>query len=93
MIKLKNMLNEKKEFTGNLEMIASMNKKKHDSTIARIEVADNLTEENTKKIYRLSMGPSEFTNNEENSLISLNKILYVMVASEARAWRIANIPL
>jgi len=39
---------------------------------ARIEVADNLTEENTKKISRLSTGPTEFTNNEENSLISLN---------------------
>ena len=42
MIKLKNILNEKTEFKGNLELIASMNKKKHDSTIARIEVADRL---------------------------------------------------
>ena len=51
MIKLKNMLNEKKEFTGNLEMIASMNKKKHDSTIARIEVADRLPHKSMSQVY------------------------------------------
>ena len=51
MIKLKNMLNEKKEFTGNLEMIASMNKKKHDSTIARIEVADRLPHKSMSEVY------------------------------------------
>ena len=36
MIKLKDVLNEKKDFKGNLEMIEQMNKNKHDSTIARI---------------------------------------------------------
>ena len=38
MIKLKDVLNEKKDFKGNLEMIAQMNKNKHDSTIEKIEV-------------------------------------------------------
>ena len=51
MIKLKNMLNEKKEFKGNLELIASMNKKKHDSTIARIEVADRLPHKSMSQVY------------------------------------------
>ena len=51
MIKLKNMLNEKKEFKGNLELIASMNKKKHDSTIARIEVADRLPHKSMSEVY------------------------------------------
>ena len=51
MIKLKNMLNEKTEFKGNLEMIASMNKKKHDSTIARIEVADRLPHKSMSQVY------------------------------------------
>ncbi len=49
MIKLKNMLNEKKDFKGNLEMIAQMNKNKHDSTIARIEVADRLPQNQCHK--------------------------------------------
>ena len=51
MIKLKNMLNEKTEFKGNLELIASMNKKKHDSTIARIEVADRLPHKSMSEVY------------------------------------------
>ena len=51
MIKLKNMLNEKKDFKGNLEMIAQMNKKKHDSTIARIEVADRLPHKSMSEVY------------------------------------------
>ena len=51
MIKLKNMLNEKTEFKGNLELIASMNKKKHDSTIARIEVADRLPHKSMSQVY------------------------------------------
>ena len=51
MIKLKNMLNEKTEFRGNLELIASMNKKKHDSTIARIEVADRLPHKSMSQVY------------------------------------------
>ena len=51
MIKLKNMLNEKTEFKGNLEMIASMNKNKHDSTIARIEVADRLPHKSMSQVY------------------------------------------
>ena len=51
MIKLKNMLNEKTEFKGNLQMIASMNKKKHDSTIARIEVADRLPHKSMSQVY------------------------------------------
>ena len=51
MIKLKNMLNEKTEFKGNLEMIASMNKKKHDSTVARIEVADRLPHKSMSEVY------------------------------------------
>jgi len=42
---------------------------------SKIEVADNLTEENTKKISRLSVGPSEFTSNQENPLILLNNAL------------------
>ena len=52
MIKLKNMLNEKTEFKGNLEMIAQMNKNKHDSTIARIEVADRLPHKSMAEVYR-----------------------------------------
>ena len=51
MIKLKNMLNEKTEFKGNLELIASMNKKKHDSTVARIEVADRLPHKAMSEVY------------------------------------------
>ena len=51
MIKLKDMLNEKREFQGNLKMIASMNKKKHDSTIARIEVADRLPHKSMSQVY------------------------------------------
>ena len=51
MIKLKNILNEKTEFKGNLELIASMNKKKHDSTIARIEVADRLPHKSMSQVY------------------------------------------
>ena len=51
MIKLKNMLNEKTEFKGNLELIASMNKKKHYSTIARIEVADRLPHKSMSQVY------------------------------------------
>ena len=52
MIKLKNMLNEKTEFKGNLEMIAQMNKNKHDSTIARIEVADRLPHKSMSEVYK-----------------------------------------
>ena len=52
MIKLKNMLNEKRDFKGNLEMIAQMNKNKHDSTIARIEVADRLPHKSMAEVYR-----------------------------------------
>ena len=55
----KEQINEKKEFKGNLKMIASMNKKKHDSTIARIEVADRLPHksmaETYKHIYKLEL--------------------------------------
>ena len=51
MIKLKNMLNEKTEFKGNLELIAQMNKNKHDSTIARIEVADRLPHKSMSQVY------------------------------------------
>ena len=51
MIKLKNRLNEKTECKGNLELIASMNKKKHDSTIARIEVADRLPHKSMSQVY------------------------------------------
>ena len=51
MIKLKNMLNEKKDFKGNLEMITQMNKNKHDSTIARIEVADRLPHKSMSQVY------------------------------------------
>ena len=51
MIKLKNRLNEKTGFKGNLELIASMNKKKHDSTIARIEVADRLPHKSMSQVY------------------------------------------
>ena len=51
MIKLKNILNEKKDFKGNLEMIAKMNKNKHDSTIARIEVADRLPHKSMSQVY------------------------------------------
>ena len=52
MIKLKNMLNEKRDFKGNLEMIAQMNKNKHDSTIARIEVADRLPHKSISEVYK-----------------------------------------
>ena len=52
MIKLKNMLNEKRDFKGNLEMIAQMNKNKHDSTIARIEVADRLPHKSMSEVYK-----------------------------------------
>ena len=51
MIKLKDILNEKTEFNGNLQMIASMNKKKHDSTVARIEVADRLPHKAMSEVY------------------------------------------
>ena len=51
MIKLKDILNEKTEFKGNLQMIASMNKKKHDSTVARIEVADRLPHKSMSEVY------------------------------------------
>ena len=51
MIKLKDILNEKTEFKGNLQMIASMNKKKHDSTVARIEVADRLPHKAMSEVY------------------------------------------
>ena len=51
MIKLKDILNEKTEFKCNLQMIASMNKKKHDSTIARIEVADRLPHKAMSEVY------------------------------------------
>ena len=51
MIKLKDILNEKTEFKGNLKMIASMNKKKHDSTVARIEVADRLPHKSMSEVY------------------------------------------
>ena len=52
MIKLKNMLNEKRAVKGNLEMIAQMNKNKHDSTIARIEVADRLPHKSMSEVYK-----------------------------------------
>ena len=52
MIKLKNMLNEKRDFKGNLEMIAQMNKNKHDSTIASIEVADRLPHKSMSEVYK-----------------------------------------
>ena len=51
MIRLKDILNEKTEFKGNLQMIASMNKKKHDSTVARIEVADRLPHKAMSEVY------------------------------------------
>jgi hypothetical protein len=47
----KEQINEKKEFKGNLQMIASMNKKKHDSTVARIEVADRLPHKSMSEVY------------------------------------------
>ena len=52
MIKLKNMLNEKRDFKGNLEMIAQMNKNKHASTIARIEVANRLPHKSMSEVYK-----------------------------------------
>ena len=52
MIKLKDILNEKKEFTGNLDMIKNLAKKKHDSTIARIEVADSLPHKSMSEVYK-----------------------------------------
>ena len=59
MIKLKDILNEKKEFKGNLDMIRNLSKNKHDSTIARIEVADRLPHksmaETYKHIYKLEL--------------------------------------
>ena len=51
MIKLKDVLNEKKDFKGNLQMITQMNKNKHDSTIARIEVADRLPHKSMSQVY------------------------------------------
>ena len=47
----KEQINEKKEFQGSLDMIASMNKKKHDSTVARIEVADRLPHKAMSEVY------------------------------------------
>ena len=59
MIKLKHILNEKKEFKGNLDMIRNLSKNKHDSTIARIEVAERLPHksmaETYKHIYKLEL--------------------------------------
>jgi hypothetical protein len=59
MIKLKDILNEKKEFTGNLDMIKNLAKTKHDSTVARIEVADRLPHKQMsatyKHIYKLEL--------------------------------------
>jgi len=59
MIKLKDILNEKKEFKGNLDMIRNLSKNKHDSTIARIEVAERLPHksmaETYKHIYKLEL--------------------------------------
>ena len=59
MIKLKHILNEKKEFKGNLDMIRNLSKNKHDSTIARIEVADRLPHKQMsatyKHIYKLEL--------------------------------------
>ena len=51
MIKLKHILNEKKEFKGNLDMIKNLAKKKHDSTIARIEVSDRLPHKSMSQVY------------------------------------------
>ena len=55
----KEQINEKKEFTGNLDMIKNLVKKKHDSTIARIEVADRLPHKQMsatyKHIYKLEL--------------------------------------
>ena len=42
---------EKKDFKVNLEMIAQMNKNKHYSTIARIEVADRLPHKSMSQVY------------------------------------------
>ena len=47
----KEHINEKTEFKGNLQLIASMNKKKNDSTIARIEVADRLPHKSMSEVY------------------------------------------
>ena len=59
MIKLKHILTEKREFKGNLDMIRNLSKNKHDSTIARIEVADRLPHksmaETYKHIYKLEL--------------------------------------
>ena len=52
MIKLKHILNEKKEFKGNLDMIRNLSKNKHDSTIARIEVADRLPHKSMSEVYK-----------------------------------------
>jgi|TARA_B100000287_G_scaffold338862_1_gene324953 hypothetical protein len=59
MIKLKDILNEKREFQGNLDMIRNLSKNKHDSTIARLEVAERLPHksmaETYKHIYKLEL--------------------------------------
>ena len=59
MIKLKHILTEKREFKGNLDMIRNLSKNKHDSTIARIEVAERLPHksmaETYKHIYKLEL--------------------------------------
>lgn len=47
----KEHINEKKDFKGNLQMITQMNKNKHDSTIARIEVADRLPHKAMSEVY------------------------------------------
>ena len=47
----KEHINEKKDFKGNLQMITQMNKNKHDSTIARIEVADRLPHKSMSEVY------------------------------------------
>ena len=52
MIKLKHILNEKKEFKGNLDMIRNLSKNKHDSTIARIEVAERLPHKSMAETYK-----------------------------------------
>ena len=53
---------------------------------SKIEVVDNLAEENTKKISQLSVGPSEFTNNEENSLryIFLSLMYSSLISNEGK---------
>ena len=51
MIKLQDILNEKKEFKGDLNMIKNLAKKKSDSTVARIEVADRLPHKSMSETY------------------------------------------